>query len=255
MNKIITEERLKDCMRDRTEQREKAFFSVADELGDSAVNELRALYGIYDERYYLWLASLWQPEIGGFYYSVSGRDTEGFMPDIESTVQALNSLGRLGLNSAMDEDETKARYTKMRRAIIRFAKSLEDPLDGYFYHPQWGKDISVSRRGRDAGWSVQAINAYGEKPDYPTAYERLASSDREDQTMLPEHLTSLEAFSEYLNTFDFEHRFVLPNFRCKNPSTEHFKGRIFIKGTFTGNLFGKVACKIFHSGDSSLVLY
>ena len=52
---------------------------------------------MYGTKTYEWLAGLWEPEIGGFYYSNSGRDYEGFLPDIESTCQALHQVQTLGM--------------------------------------------------------------------------------------------------------------------------------------------------------------
>lgn len=56
-------------------------------VGKDAVQELEALYDIYDERLYIWMATLWEPEIGGFYFSLSARETEGFRPDINNCLQ------------------------------------------------------------------------------------------------------------------------------------------------------------------------
>ena len=38
------------------------------------------------------IGSLWDPEVGGFYYSQSGRDYRGFLPSDDSTLQVLNFI-------------------------------------------------------------------------------------------------------------------------------------------------------------------
>ena len=57
--------------------------------GDGAefVKAMQEHYSIYKDTIYLWLAGLYDKEIGGFYYSNSVRDNEPFRPDIESTNQ------------------------------------------------------------------------------------------------------------------------------------------------------------------------
>lgn len=45
------------------------------------------------------VAKLYDGASGGFYYSVSAMENEGFYPDIESTAQMLVTLTSLGLFS------------------------------------------------------------------------------------------------------------------------------------------------------------
>ena len=207
MKSIITEERIHLCTEDRERTRSTGFENVASVLGEDAAAEFAELYRLYDERFYIWLSSLWQPEIGGMYWCTSGRDTEGMLPNIESTVQAIRCAGKSGLLSAAKDSEKHANiYDKIKQNIVKYAKSLQDPEDGYFYQPQWGKDITTSRRGRDLGWATSILKDYGATPNYPTALDRLASKDKEDETGLPEYLLSVEKFNEYLDTFDLETR-------------------------------------------------
>ncbi len=196
--KILTEERLSVCRASRNATREIYYRDAEQKIGRAAVDELRGLYNIYDEKLYLWFASLWQPEIGGFYYATSGRDTKGFLPDIESTVQALVFTRSSGLTFGRGETFISAAPESMKKGLSRFVHSLFDPEDGYFYHPQWGKNIVTARRGRDLSWALQLLSALGEKTSAPTATERLGATDKKDNTLLPEHLRSLEAWRQYL---------------------------------------------------------
>ncbi len=198
IQEILTEERLSFCRKKREEMREEHFCSAEQTIGKSAVDELRRLYSIYDEKLYITRAALWQPEIGGFYFSSSGRDAEGFLPDIESTVQAMRFTDSSGLNAGRGSNYGEAVPDKMRKALSSFVHSLLDPDNGYFYHPQWGKGITIARRGRDLNWSLSLLDILGEKTQFPTARDRLSSMKKEDKKLLPEHLTSLTAFREYL---------------------------------------------------------
>ena len=163
------------------------------EIADAA----KEMNDVFTDGYYLWLAGLYDAKIGGFYYANSARDNEGFLPDIESTGQALGTLVNIGIGLSGDLPP------KMKEEILRFTKSLEDPDDGYFYHPQWGKNVNPSRRGRDLNFATGTLRAFGAKADYPTAFERIAiARDGGDNTSVPEHLRSKEAFLEWLREFD-----------------------------------------------------
>ncbi len=159
------------------------------------------LYTMYSPELPVWLGGLYDPRIGGFYYSNSARDNEEFLPDIESTEQALNLIVNTGMLSSSAELPEM-----IKQGVERFTKSCLDPEDGYFYHPQWGKDICDSRRGRDLNWALSLANKFGYKYDYPTANERLAEAAEKNTSSLtlPEHFTSEGAFLRYLESFDWE---------------------------------------------------
>ncbi len=199
-NTIITQERLALCRAARVGMREEHFKAAVPKIGKKAVDELREFYQMYDEKLYILLANLWEPEIGGFYFSESGRDTEVFLPDIESTVQALISIRDSGLTGGVGY--IKAAPPVMREGLSKFVHSLLDPDDGYFYHPQWGKNITMARRGRDLRWALELLEFLGEKTKYPTAVERLSSGEKND--LLPEHLRSIPAWKKFLDGLDFE---------------------------------------------------
>ena len=111
----------------------------------------------------------------------------------------------LGLISSPDELPEK-----MKAGIIGFTRSLLDPEDGFFYHPQWGKNIVDSRRGRDLNWALQLSNHFKFDFPYPTANERLAQAlkEKNDKEIraIPDHLKSAEALKSYLDNYDWESR-------------------------------------------------
>lgn len=185
-----------ECRADRRRIREEYGKEVEKIIGHEASEELKLFMMVYDERILEWFANLWDPEIGGFYYSNSARDTEGYLPDIESTVQALNGLqnaGVLGPKKTFPE--------QIQKKLLAFAKSLQDKEDGFFYHPQWGKDVGISRRGRDLSWSLDVIKSLGDEPNYPTPLKR---AEKKEDSTLPDYLKSTEEFKKYLAGFDLE---------------------------------------------------
>ena len=180
--------------------------------GEEFIKAMKEHYSIYNDGLLSWLGDLYDPKIGGFYYSKSGRHTDDprFLPDIESTNQATNILGQAGLIDSF-ADLPKEMCDKM----AEFVCSLQSDEDGFIYHPQWGKDISTNRRGRDMMWSCHMANKLGIKLPYKTANERLAeavanSKDEEEKKdalkNLPDYLKTKEAFIEYLDSFDWTTR-------------------------------------------------
>ena len=129
-------------------EKSAAYAKISEQYGEGVADALRAQYALYDERFYLWLADLYNPGEydgdgnplgGGFYYSNSARDTEGYLIDIESTSQALSFLVASGMMRGYENNYMKAIPEKMQREMVAFALSLQSPEDGYFYHPQIGR--------------------------------------------------------------------------------------------------------------------
>ena len=152
----------------RAALREESFAALEGRLSADAIEELKKLYSLYDDRVYIWLVNLYDADIGGFYYSSSGRNTQGFLPDLESTAQALLFMSESGLLVDYNGKYKDALPEEMKAAILEFAKSCQNSTDGYFYHPQWGKDISPTRLGRDLSWGVDIISGLGSQPLWNT---------------------------------------------------------------------------------------
>ena len=181
--------------------------------GAAVVEAYKELYAFHDARMCEWLAKLFDPDIGGFYYSNSGRDNEYIEhkgtryktgPDIESTYQALSLMKNSGMISKFSDIPQW-----MAEKIKNFTCSLQDPDDGYIYHPQWKNQIADARRGRDLMWSNGLAKGLGFNMPYPTANERLKagaeSPDKRAEMLanMPEHLRSEAAFKKYLEGMDW----------------------------------------------------
>ena len=161
---------------EENEERELALAIVEADYGQKTAEALRDYLSLFDERFYLWIADLYEPGEydedgnplgGGFYYSNSARNTPGFGPDLESTYQIMNFLISSGMASS--SDELKATLPEsMFGEIAAFVIDCQSPIDGYFYHPQWGSSVSVSRRGRDLDWAKYLLNLCGVSPKWNT---------------------------------------------------------------------------------------
>ena len=250
---------------------------TAGAFGSDLVTALQTYYSIYDgEGLISWFANLFDPSIcvckgiygeeecgntqwcgtGGFYYSNSARDTYGFLPDAESTLQALSFIENCGITYGAGKSYEAFLPDWMGERIAAFAYSLQDS-DGYFYHPQWGKDINVSRRGRDYNWCLNILNAYHVRPKYATIADaptedmvsatlldgRLGSSSVsavsrviavESETLIPDHLKTIEAFKEYLISLD-----VPNNSYSAGNTLSSQKSQIQARDAVSGGIYGK----------------
>ncbi|MBO5314822.1 MAG: hypothetical protein J6B48_00165 [Clostridia bacterium] len=181
--------------------------------GSKVVEALQDYYSVFEDKALTWLGSLFDPDIGGFYYSESARDNEfinyngvnyPLLPDIESTSQATNFLQR---NEIFKTWMDFPRW--MIDKMAKFICERQDPETGFFYHPQWPKeftDSKPSRRGRDLQWAISMAEKYEFKLPYPTAYERLENQKSEVDNNMPEYLKSEEKFLAYLKSFDWENK-------------------------------------------------
>ena len=138
---------------------------VHGDFAKDMVASLRELYTIYDDQIIDWFANLYDPVTGGYYFSNSARNSEGYLPDVESTSQALGFLLASGITDNLAEFIPK----EMQQQIVSFVKSLQSPENGHFYHPQWGKELTdkyPARLGRDVGNATRILAYFGAIPTY-----------------------------------------------------------------------------------------
>ena len=195
---------------------EKLTSDVGEELAKETVKAFGELYELFEGGAVDWFANLFDAECGGYYYSNSARDTACFRPDLESTYQSLQFMSGSGLGVGISSQREIMPEWAIK-GIVKFTKSLQDPENGYFYHPQWGKkmiDARPNRRGRDLTWASRILQRFGEKPTYDTplgdkgdgkgaeakSVNSAASLDRD--SAVAEHLRTREAFEEYLSKLD-----------------------------------------------------
>ena len=162
--------------------------------------ETESLKSLYDEQVIRFLADMYDKETGAFYYAHSARVTEGYLPDVESTAQTL-----LAFDTFCPEGKTVTDYLpqEMKEKLTRWVQGLEEAKDGYFYHPQWGNQVSASRKGRDLGWARGLLRRFGARALYPTAIDRLQSTG-EEKPAVPEFVQSKEAYLAWLKALPWE---------------------------------------------------
>ena len=195
-------------------------------MGHDITNALRELHDLITKgKVVEWFANLYDAECGGFYYSNSARDTEGFLPDLESTRQALAYFESCGMTSEFGGNMVAALPEWIGGDIIRFVKKMQDK-NGYFYHPQWSRedsDAHLARLGRDLEWALWLLDKFGAKPTYDTPsgvkgdglladgttapdFSCSACDGKRDgnesEELVKEHLRDKESFTLYLKEFE-----------------------------------------------------
>ena len=200
-NNIITEERINYLREIRNKKREKDFEALVPAMGKEAVDEIRKIYDMFDHRMLIWYAGLWEPSVGGFYYSNSARDYEGFLPDLESTNQAIGFITKQCRLASGDDMPITKLPERFSSKICAFAYNLQDE-DGYFYHPQWGKEIPETRKGRDHMAAWRLIEPLGVECKYIRPTKRPKTGEK--KAVLPDYLSSLDAFAAWLDTKELE---------------------------------------------------
>ena len=181
---------------------------IGDETGKNVVRALKELYSIYDDRMVEWMASLYDPKAGAWYHSRSGQATEGYGPDAESTIEVFQFLEATGMTGGKPYTEVTPKW--LRDKVANFCYHLQDP-DGYFYHPQWGKQYYIdnslySRRSRDSEWCERLIGKFSDgRLKYPLPAENLKAGG-EKLKEVPERWRSVENYKKYLYGLDLKNR-------------------------------------------------
>lgn len=178
-----------------------------------------------------WLANLYDYESGGFYYSNSARDNDGFLPDLESTEQAMGWLFGRAIKSECNDTYSTFYPKWMQAKVVKFVKERQDK-NGYFYHPQWPRTLTDSkphRRGRDLTWACNILKWFDEAPTYDTpngvrgngllwdgtpapdfSHREFETPNSNEELVAPNeelvapHLKNKESFVAYLDTFDLK---------------------------------------------------
>ena len=200
-----------------------------EELTNQTVTELKNLYGLFnmDNNTVVWLANLYDPVTGGFYYSNSARNNEGYLPDLESTADAISLVKAI----LVDYSGSLTDYfgEEISAKFISFVNNMQAADNGYFYHPQWPRtaiDKNTIRRSRDLMSALNILSDFGGRPVYNTpngvfgqggviassllvrplnnanATVAVSSLIIEDDIYIPSHMLTEDSFKSYLSTLN-----------------------------------------------------
>ena len=191
----LTDAFAKECPRERAEE---------------IVSKLRALQGMFSSRNAVWLARLYDPKIGGWYWSNSARDNDEFLPDIEDTYTALCFIGSSGMSEMYGGDWVKAIPDWLKKKVGDYISGCQNE-DGFFYNIQWPKEFiseDPARRQprvmRDVGSAQYVLKKLGITPKYSTEQKKEEKEKKDDAPRMLSQFESVENFKEYMQKIEDE---------------------------------------------------
>jgi len=189
-------------------------------LSEDALKALKEMdAALFSEDIYRWIAELYDPETGAIYFSISGRDNFGYLPDIETTGQASGVLNNLGIGTL-----SRVLNTEQKARLLTWVQTLQSNRDGYNYHPHWSVDISSSRRSRDYSFSGTSFDVAG-APGlrlYDDANYRLSGG-----TSGTKGVTVMEAYNSALTGLPY---FTVESTAASSSMPAHLKNEeVFVK--------------------------
>ena len=170
----------------------------ADAEADRIVDALKKLYSMYTSDLIRWYANLYEPSSGAFYCTTSGKENEGFLPDVESTLQTFVFMNGSGLLEKHGNDFRNILTDEMKANLIRFIKGMQRP-NGYFYNYLKTEDEineAVPKRGRDLGWCTMLLRDFGDCPTYDTPNGIAGNGLDKDGNPVPDFKTCEDAGDE-----------------------------------------------------------
>ncbi|MBE1443082.1 hypothetical protein [Paenibacillus sp. OAS669] len=153
--------------------------------GQQQIQELLIEIDALFTNFYRWLGGQYDPASGGFYYARSSFEMENFIPDIESTAQALTILARSELLDRLPES--------MKQSIAAFFQKKQDPATGYFFDADENMRKDEVMVMRALGYSSNSLRRLGSAPLHPLPHQMITR---------PEHLSTPETYIAWLKKVD-----------------------------------------------------
>ena len=169
--------------------------NISKELSD-ALGRCSLIVGPEQLEYFY---QLYDPETGGFYYSISSRDAEEMTPFAEGTCFVIDAL----LSGGMELPEW------YKEKVCRWLLDHQDEDSGFFYEDLWGKVTEGPRLNRDLIYSNKILRYCGVSPRYPLPADRIKNDPssltkaRSKSSALPDYLESEAKMLEYLDSLDW----------------------------------------------------
>lgn len=135
------------------------------------------------EGFFEWLEGQYDPKSGGFFYARSSKESGAFIPDIESTAQAVNIMERAGILPRLAPE--------IKAGLVRFFQGKQEP-SGYFYDEDPNMREDEVMVGRAIGYSTHSLGKLGAAPLYPLP----------DVQHAPAYMESTDAYLKWLESVE-----------------------------------------------------
>ena len=168
---LIKEQSLidKDMVKDLWDQ-------VKEKYGNQAYLGMYSYYEMFSSNNITgWFANLYDPGLGGFYATATGRDEVNIFTDIQSTAEILQFIIESGMADGLEGGIAGNLPNIVKCQLIWYAKSIQDE-NGYFYMTQLGKEVldnedddeALERRESDLAYAESLLQILGAAPTYDT---------------------------------------------------------------------------------------
>ncbi len=181
----------------------ESFILTPDGIENEIDVQLQRIKKCYDDSLLEWLASVYDPISGGFYYSLDARNFTGFGADIESTSQFLNIAEVSGLKPV---GKSFCEYfgDQFSEKIVSYICARQNEANGYFYDPQYPQSrVAASKLERNLTQAKVMLKRFESSPLYLYPDQRqvpvLAST-----SSLPEYMQSAENFRAWMEALPWD---------------------------------------------------
>ena len=172
----------------------------------------------FSEKLVDWIINLYDPQLGGFYFKKSSKDTKGFLPDRESTANCIGMLKSLGV---VGDNPKEWMTDEMIDKMTEFAREGYNPEDGFWYELPWGKYVNEGKRGYESSGAGQVLRYLGKSVVPQTSSVSLNSYEMQnipDEEFNPDYLPediekSVEAEVKLMEMSVAKRYATLENFR------------------------------------------
>lgn len=135
-----------------------------------------------------WIANLYDPQTGGFYFAMSGKNDPNMEPTIGTTAWGIKILKEYtDIVGDMPEN--------IRQKMIQFFHDRQDPETGFYVDKQGPVDDRDKARNQGAG--LQALDYLNANPIYPHPSE----TEKKEDTSLTGTAAGMPAYMESVDTY------------------------------------------------------
>ncbi|MDA8746074.1 hypothetical protein N9N28_15730 [Rubripirellula amarantea] len=127
--------------------------AYAEVAGEAGLDEqLQIALDEFDHEFdgsFAWWGKVYDPQSGGFFYSISSKHSDQYGPFIEATAKAIHVLDWTGMM-----EQTSPAF---RTGVIHYFQSRQDPETGFFRDPDYENQYSHNMLTRALGMSLGAL--------------------------------------------------------------------------------------------------
>ena len=136
------------------------------------------------------IANLYDPESGGFYFALSGKNDPDLAPGLEMTAWGI--MITKGQTDAWDDMPTE-----VREKFIQFFHDRQDPVTGYYIDKQGPANDRETARIQNA--TLNTLRLFPEEPKYPHPIN-VKKPTSEQTANVPAYMETVESYLDWVSS-------------------------------------------------------